>query len=655
MPIRTIAPRDPADPLQHAANRLLGQSLDLVFVAGFDGRIVHVNPRIANFFGYTSEEILAMSLDELIYAEDRVLTTGVFQQLVSGESTHGLEVRVRTKDGGHKWILWNGVPSVEDQLIFATGQDITERKRIEDELRESEERFALIANSTQEAVWDWDLRTDRLWRNEAYSQTFGVHDDQLESTIEWWRKRIHPDDVERVWSQLPPPQIEGRQSWLLEYRFRRRDGSYAQVLDRGFVIIDRDGKPTRMVGSVIDISQLQHAEERLRESEERFRLAAKAARDAVWDWDLRQDKVWRSEGFQTLFGYTSEAISPDAAWWIERIHPDDRDRVRKVLPANDASAPAQCTVEYRFRRADGSYADVLDRGFVMYDGEGHPVRMVGSLMDMSERRRAEELAQLQQAEMAHIARISTMGEVATGLAHELNQPLAAIANYAESCVQAIRATLPPAETSAAPAASALPPTTAKLLEWVEKIAANTHRAGEIIRRLRTFTRKSDSRRSTVAVDELVTDVVELMEAETRRRRMRIVWQARSEAQVVADAVQIQQVLFNLLHNAFEAMADNADDQRQVTLSVQADARVVTVSVADVGPGIATENRDRVFEAFFTSKPNGMGIGLAISRSIVEDHGGRLWFHANPNRGVTFHFALPISGVPHDRVALSHSC
>ena len=148
-------------------------------MAGFDGRIVHVNPRIANFFGYTTEEILALSLDELIYAEDRVVTTGVFQQLISGESTHGLEVRVRTKDGGHKWILWNGVPSVADQLIFATGQDITERKRIEDELRESEERFALIANTTKEAVWDWDLRTDRLWRNEAYSQTFGVHDDQL--------------------------------------------------------------------------------------------------------------------------------------------------------------------------------------------------------------------------------------------------------------------------------------------------------------------------------------------------------------------------------------------------------------------------------------------------------------------------------------------
>jgi PAS domain S-box-containing protein len=654
MPSRTLALRDPADPLRSAADRLLDQSLDLVFVAGFDGRIVHVNPRIANFFGYTSDEILAMSLDELVYAEDRVITTGVFQQLVAGQASNGLEVRVRTKDGGHKWILWNGVPSVADQLIFATGQDITERKRIEDVLRESEERFALIANTTKEAVWDWDLRTDRLWRNEAYLQTFGVPDGNAESTIEWWRKRIHPDDVERVWAQLPPPQIEGRQSWLLEYRFRRRDGTYAQVLDRGFVIIDRDGKPTRMVGSVIDISQLQHAEERLRESEERFRLAAKAARDAVWDWDLRQDKVWRSEGFQTLFGYTAEMIAPDTPWWLERVHPDDRDRVSEVLPSCGTLPPAQYAIEYRFRRADGSYADVFDRGFVMFDSEGHPVRMVGSLMDMSERRRAEELAQLQQAEMAHIARISTMGEVATGLAHELNQPLAAIANYAESCVQAIRATLPAAGSAMQPDVSALPPTTAKLLEWVEKIAANTHRAGEIIRRLRNFTRKSDSRRSTVAVDELVTDVVDLMEAETRRRRMRVVWQAQPCAEVIADAVQIQQVLINLLHNAFEAMADNPDDQRQVTISVHADARVVTVSVADVGSGIVVEHRDRVFEAFFTSKANGMGIGLAISRSIVEDHGGRLWFNANSERGVTFHFALPISGVPHDRVAVSHS-
>ena len=277
---------------------------------------------------------------------------------------------------------------------------------------------------------------------------------------------------------------------------------------------------------MIDISQLQHAEERLRESDERFRLAAKAARDAVWDWDLRQDKVWRSEGFHTLFGYTAETIAPDASWWIERIHPDDRDRVRSVLPSGDASTPAQYTIEYRFRRADGSYADVLDRGFVMYDGEGHPVRMVGSLMDMSERRRAEELSQLQQAEMAQHRADQHDGRGGHGLGARAQST----AGGDRQLCRKLRAGHPRHAARIrgrreARGVSALPPTTAKLLEWVEKIAANTHRAGEIIRRLRTFTRKSDSRRSTVAVDELVTDVVELMEAEIRRRRMRVAWAA----------------------------------------------------------------------------------------------------------------------------------
>ncbi len=269
----------------------------------------------------------------------------------------------------------------------------------------------------------------------------------------------------------------------------------------------------------------------------------------------------------------------------------------------------------------------------MHDEQGVPVRMVGSIMDISERRRAETLAHMHQAELAHRSRISTMGEIATGIAHELNQPLTAISNYAESCTRAL-------ENGGAQNGTI----SENVLNWIGKIAHNTHRAAEMIRRLRSFTRKSDPKRETIEASELVTEVIDLLEAETRLKSVRLRWRPpKSSLPVRVDRIQIEQVLVNLLRNAYEAMAGNPSDDRSVSIAIARQADKTEISVKDVGEGINAEDLERVFDAFVTSKPNGVGIGLAISRSIVEDHGGRLWAEANLDRGVTFRFTLPLFG------------
>ncbi len=412
---------------------LFAESMSLCCIVGFDGRMKRWNPVWNHVLGYSHDEMMSLQLEEIVHPGDLASAAESLEQLSSGRTAHGIEARIRCKDGSFKWIRWDAVPGLDEQVFFVTGQDITSRKAIEEELRESQERFQLIASATKEAVWDWDLRTDRVWHNEAYCRTFGVPDEAGVGTIEWWRQRVHPEDRERILASIPAPVVDGHQQWVMEYRFRRTDGTYAQVFDRGFVIFGRDGDPVRMVGSMLDVSELKCTEEKLRESEERFALAAKATRDAIWDWDLRQGDVWRSDGFQTLFGYAREEVGTDFEWWMDRIHPDDRPRVLAQVPAPGPADSQQSAFEYRFRRRDGTYADVFDRGFVMFNAEGKPVRMVGSIMDISERRRAEEMVHMQRAELAHIARVSTMGEIATGLAHELNQPLTAISNYAESC------------------------------------------------------------------------------------------------------------------------------------------------------------------------------------------------------------------------------
>ncbi len=610
-------------------DRLFAQSLNLLCIIGFDDYMKRWNPAWCGVLGYSSEEMMASPMRDLLHPDDAAHVAEVMEALRKGRDTSAVEVRIRCKDGSYKWILWNAVPCLEQQVFFATGQDITGRKQAEEQLRESQERFQLIASATKEAVWDWDLRENRVWRNQGFLQSYGVPNDAIESPVAWWRERIHPEDRQRILDAMPPPVNDGDQQWLLEYRLRRVDGTYAHVYDRGFVIFDSQGEPVRMVGSVMDISQLKHTEEKLRDSEERFRLAAKATRDAIWDWDLHKGQVWRSEGFQTLFGYRPEEIGADFNWWVDRIHPDDRQCVLAQIPEPGTSHSRQCAFEYRFQRADGGYADVFDRGFVMYGPDGKPARMIGSIMDISERRRAEEVAHMQRAELAHIARVSTMGEIATGLAHELNQPLTAISNYAESCAQAI--------------ASKAPRNDKKLLSWIDKIAVNTHRAGQMIRRLRSFTRKSEPRRSTVEINELVEEVIDLLEAETRLQNVRVRWEHTAAVHATVDRIQIQQVLVNLLRNAYEAMSANRPNERQVTIAAAIREDKIEISVKDLGEGIAEENLERVFDAFFTSKPNGVGIGLAISRSIVEEHGGRLWVRPNSKHGVTFHFTLPLSG------------
>ena len=256
-------------------------------------------------------------------------------------------------------------------------------------------------------------------------------------------------------------------------------------------------------------------------------------------------------------------------------------------------------------------------------------------VEMEERRRAEEQVQSHQAELAHVARLSTVGEMVAELAHELNQPLSAISSYAQACKRLL--------------SPGSPDQTEELLASLNQVGEQADRAAEIIRRLRRFVKKTKPVQVVVDLNALIHDVTELMNIDARRASAEVAFElAQPLPPVVGDRIQLEQVLVNLMRNGFEAMRESQHGPRRLTIRTSSDGRQdITVDVSDNGAGIVPAEIDRVFDRFFTTKTDGMGMGLPISQSIIKNHGGRLWVTPNADRGSTFHFTLPIDHGEHN--------
>jgi PAS domain S-box-containing protein len=403
-----------------------------------------------------------------------------------------------------------------------------------------------------------------------------------------------------------------------------------------YLLKDRMARLPAAVTSALDEKRLRdenrRTEEQLKDREERLRLALESARMATWDWNLATGEVRFSDETGTLLGHSAGQVFSSLDEFLEVVYSDDRAAVKSAM-TSAADAAADYNFDFRVQWPDGSLHWIAASGRVpSQDGERQP-RMVGVVMDTTQRVRMEQEANQRLAELAHVARLTTMGELVSELAHELNQPLYAIANFSEACLNL-------AQSSAA----AQQP---ELVAWLEQIAEQSHRAGEIMRRVYGFVRKTPVQARGADINSLVHDCVRLLQVNVRHQDVALRFDLGDNLPpVFVDAVQIQQVLINLITNAIESMADLPRAERRIVIRSQVKAaREVEVRVSDRGRGAAHEsaedNLERMFEPFFTTKSEGMGMGLSISRSIIEAHGGRLWAEQNPDRGLTFRFTLPL--------------
>ena len=364
----------------------------------------------------------------------------------------------------------------------------------------------------------------------------------------------------------------------------------------------------------------------LRESEDRMTLAAEAAGFGVWMWNIPRNQVWGSERWLRLFGFP-----PDAAVSFEmvmqQIHPDDRQRVeREVRRALEERSDYMA--DYRVVLPDGTQRWVVARGRMHSDTHGKPARMMGATIDITERKQSELALGRQRNELAHLSRVSTMGVLTASLAHELNQPLSAILSNAQAGSRFL---------------AAATPDLAEVRGALEDIAQDTKRAGEVIRQMRALVRKDEPRLEPLDLNRVISDIVRLLHSDMLNRKVQIALELDSELRPAnGDSIQLQQVMLNLLLNAFDAMKDSPEDQRTVIVRTrQLDAASIRVEVSDAGTGISPDRLANLFEPFRSSKREGLGLGLSISRSIMEAHQGRIWAENNPARGATLYFTLPV--------------
>jgi two-component system, LuxR family, sensor kinase FixL len=374
--------------------------------------------------------------------------------------------------------------------------------------------------------------------------------------------------------------------------------------------------------------QLQAREADLRETEERMELAASAAELGMWMWDIVRNEIWITDKGRALFGFgASEKLDFDRFRSV--LHPEDRQSVLQAVE-NTLHTGAEYEAEYRVVLPNGQLRWIAGRGQVEFNGDGQPARVRGASVDITKRKQAEEEAARQRNEMAHLSRVSTLGELSGSIAHELSLPLSAILSNAQAAQRVL------ANGDAA-----------EVRDILNDIVSEDKRAGEVIRRLRQWLKKDEVQQHSLQINDVVEDVLQLIRSDLVNQKVTVDTElARHLPTVTGDPIQLQQVLVNLVVNACDAMGGcNAPERRLIIRTgTENGSSAVIVSVTDHGGSIPEEKIEQIFEPFFTTKAKGLGLGLSVCRTIIAAHRGKLWATNNADCGATFHFSLP-KGAP----------
>jgi PAS domain S-box-containing protein len=489
-------------------------------------------------------------------------------------------------------------------------------------LEERDRKIRRLVDSNIIGIMIWEVSGLIFEANDAFLQMVGYDREDLAAgrldrtslTPPEWRDRDARTVVELKLSGTVAP---------FEKEYFRKDGSRVPVLIGGAMFEEGTNQG---VGFVLDLTERKRAEEALRRSEERFRTLVQFSFDVYWETDA-QHRFIHQEFAESLADAPSAGSEIGKTRWEVPYLEPDAEAWRKHRETLDAHLPFR---DFELARpgSDGSKRYVSVSGLPVFDETGRFVGYRGVGRHITERKRAEEALRSAQAELAHANRVATMGQLTASIVHEVSQPIAATVLNAQAALRWL---------------GAQPPNLNEVRQILDQITDDSKRAGDIIDRIRALIKKAPPRKEGLEINEAILEVIALTRGEVLQNSVSVRTQlAEGLPLIQADRVQLQQVILNLIVNAVEAMSDASEGARELLISTGGDAsNGVLVSLRDSGPGLDPANLERLFDAFYTTKSSGLGMGLSICHSIIEAHGGRIWAGANEPRGAAFHFTLPL--------------
>ncbi|PYV98276.1 MAG: hypothetical protein DMG86_16715 [Acidobacteria bacterium] len=490
-------------------------------------------------------------------------------------------------------------------------------------LQSSEDRLRLVIDTIPAHVWSARPDGSVDFINQRWLESTGL---SIETGLGWaWGSVVHPDDLARFVDEWHAA-LEVGEPMESEARLRRADGNYRWWLIRNVPLRDELGNIVKWYGTAVDIEDRKQTEDALRRSEAYLHEAQRASQTGSWRHDFLSGVVTVSPEGLRIWGIKPEDEASVTEFFFGRMHPDDRPVVEQEYGAA-VLKKADFRSDFRIVLPDGTVKNIHAIGHPTLNESGHIVEFVGTAIDITESKRAEEALRQAQADLARANRVTTMGELTASLAHEVNQPIGAAITDANTCLRWLTRDQPDLEEARAAAS---------------RMVKDGKRAGEIIGRIRVLFQKGTPEREWVDVNEVIREMIVLLHNEITQHSISVRTElARDLPRVMGDRVRLQQVMMNLIMNSIDAMKDVAGTREIGIKSQPAENEQLLVSVSDTGVGLPPKQADQIFNAFFTTKSHGTGMGLRISRSIVESHGGRLWAADNAPSGASFHLTLPI--------------
>jgi PAS domain S-box-containing protein len=598
----------------------------LVGTFAADGTRLFVNKRTFEVTGLCPEDVPGHGWRKAFHPDDVEPVERQWRDCLARGEPFEREIRTRMADGTYRLHQTRRVPvrDAAGKVIrwYGIGHDIEDQKRAEQAVAASERNLKLIIDTMPAVAWSACPDGSAEFFNQNYLDYVGLSLDQVQG---WgWTVAVHPDDLARLactWQEI----LTSGKTGQTEARLRRHDGEYRWFLFRASPLHDENGNIVKWYGVNTDIEDRRRAEEELRRSETFLAEGQRISSTGTFAWRVDTDALKFSEELCRIFELDQNApVTFERVF--ARIHPQDMPQLSermKQIQAGRGSAEQ----EVRLQMPDGRIKHLRSVGQMVHHQDGRS-EYLGAIQDVTERRVAEEARDKVRSELAHLTRVMSLSALTASIAHEVNQPLAGIITNASTCLRMLGAD---------------PPNVDGARETARRMIRDGNRAADVIGRLRALFSKKTSALETLDLNEATREVLALVFSDLLRNRvvLRVELDEDHPLLVTGDRVQLQQVILNLVRNASDAMSDVNDRPRQLVVRLDGvEEGGARLSVEDAGVGLGPQGAERLFDAFYTTKSDGMGIGLSVSRSIIESHGGKLWAAPNDGPGATFSFSIP---------------